>query len=67
MYTSSNLPDPDKCKTQLVCDDLWYCLTHNASRCRHVIGLGNEYYCDHHERHSFKIKDHSRENSNYGL
>jgi hypothetical protein len=67
MNLSSDLPDPDKCKTQFFRDDLWYCVTHNAYLCRYVIGLGNEYYCDHRERHTFKISDQSREKSNYGL
>jgi hypothetical protein len=67
MRSSSNLPDPNKCKTKRACDDLWFCLTHNAYRCHHVLRLGDEYYCDHRERHNFKITAPSREKSNYGL
>ncbi len=67
MWQSTNLPDPNKCKTKLVSDDLWYCVNHSAYHCRYAIRLGNEYYCDHRERQNFKISDQAREKSNYGL
>lgn len=67
MQQSSNLPDYNKCKTKLVSDDLWYCVTHYAYHCRYALRLGSEYYCDHSERHNFKIGDCSKEESNYGL
>ncbi len=67
MSQSANLPDPNKCKTKFVCDDLWSCVTHNANRCRYALRLGRDIYCDHRERHNFKINDQAREKSNYGL
>ncbi len=67
MSLPSNYIDHNKCKTKLVCDDLWDCLTINAQSCRYVIRLGSEYYCDHSERHNFKIIDQSKEKANHGL
>lgn len=67
MSPASNVPDHEKCKTKHLNEDLYYCVTHNAHLCRYSIGLGNEYYCDHRERHNFKISDQAREKSNYGL
>ena len=67
MDSSSTIPDTNKCKTKLDCADLWYCVTHNAYHCRYALRLGAEYYCDHRERHNFKINDQPREKSNYGL
>ena len=57
MLSANNYPSPDNCKTKLVMDDLWYCVTKTAFRCHHVIRLGSEYYCDHPDRHTFKRTD----------
>jgi hypothetical protein len=53
-------PDTAKCKTRFVKDDLYYCVTRDGYKCRYSIRLGNEFFCDHHERHAFEVKDFSR-------
>jgi len=53
MPSTISFPDQTRCKTCLVRDDLYYCVTRNGHQCRHAIRLGNDFYCDHLNRSAF--------------
>ncbi len=53
MATLIDLPDPKKCRTKLVRDELYSCLMKNGYRCHYAIRFNSDFYCDHQDRRNF--------------
>ena len=37
----------EKCRTRLMCDDLYYCLVEDSCFCPYVVNFGDYFICQH--------------------
>ena len=50
---SRPFPDPDLCKTEHVCADLFSCQAADGRDCPFIMSFGNGFFCQHPERVTF--------------